>query len=286
MNNPLPIFILAFIFPFSGYAEKKSNPDTLITYKTIGEIALKLHIFNPPNHEAIDRRPAIVFFFGGGWVKGTPSQFYPQCAYLASRGMVAISAEYRVASKHSATPQECLKDAKSAVRWIRGHAGELGVHPDMIAAGGGSAGGHLAAATALSQGFEEPDEGSISCKPNALVLFNPVFDNGPEGYGYERVKEYWRAFSPLHNINPNAPPTVIFLGTKDRLVPVATAKKYQALMLQNGARCELHVYQDQPHGFFNKTKYRETLRQTDLFLISLGYLREEPTLNISVEGLK
>ena len=125
---------------------------------------------------------------------------------------------------------------------------------------------------------EAGEDTSTSCRPNALVLFNPVFDNGPDGYGYERVKDYWKEFSPMHNLGRDSPPTVVFLGTKDKLIPVGTAEKYKKLMEDVGARCDLHLYDNQPHGFFNKVKYYETLLETDKFLISIGYLQGEPTL--------
>ncbi|MCG7587115.1 alpha/beta hydrolase, partial [Photobacterium sp. OFAV2-7] len=237
------------------------------------EAPLKLHIFTPADHKASDVRPAIVFFFGGGWIGGKPTQFYKQSKYLASRGMVAISAEYRIRNKHSTSPQEAVKDAKSAVRWVRAHASELGVDPLRIAAGGASAGGHLAAATATLAGYNEETENTdISARPDALVLFNPVIDNGPDGYGYGRVKEYWQGFSPMHNLSEDTPPTVLFLGTKDKLIPVSTVKQYKQKMEKFGGRCDLFLYKDQPHGFFNVAKYDETLAEVDKFLTSLGFL--------------
>ena len=162
---------------------KGFEPDRTVQYKRVGETDLTLDVFLPPGHKSSDRRPAIVFFFGGGWNGGSPSQFYPHCQYLASRGMVAMSAEYRVKSRHETTPRECVKDGKSALRWIRRHAAELGIDPDKVAAGGGSAGGHVAAATATTKGFNEAGEDlSVSCRPNVLVLFNPVYLNGPTVY--------------------------------------------------------------------------------------------------------
>jgi len=116
-------------------------PDKTVAYKTIDEITLNLHIFNPAAHEPTDKRPGIVFFFGGGSNNGSPSQFYPHCQYLASRGLVAMSAEYRVKSRNGTTPRECVKDANSAIRWIRQHAQELGIDPHRVVAGCGSAGG-------------------------------------------------------------------------------------------------------------------------------------------------
>ncbi len=263
----------------SVYEAEKVVPYKTLIYKKIGKVELKLHVFSPEDHKPSDRRPAIVFFHGGGWKKGGPGQFYKQSRYFASRGMVSISAEYRIKNKHNTSPKECVKDGKSAIRWIRSHAEELGIDPDMLVAGGGSAGGHVAAATGTVKGFEEDGEDtSVSYRPNALVLFNPVFDNGPGGYGHARVKGYWREFSPMHNIDKDTPPTIVFLGTKDKLIPVATAEEYKKRMEKAGVRYDLHLYKGQPHGFFNKAKYYETVIETDKFLTSLGYLKGKPTL--------
>jgi acetyl esterase/lipase len=253
-------------------------------YKTVGDVKLSMYVVAPEGHKASDKRPAIVFFFGGGWVGGSPGQFEEHCRYLASRGMVAMAADYRVKSRNDTSPRECVQDGKSAIRWARTNAARLGIDPDRVAAGGGSAGGHVAAATGTLPGMEEPGEDTaISSKPNALVLFNPVFDNGPEGYGYDRVKDYYREISPIDNIAQGVPPTVVFLGTEDKLIPVATAEKYKAKMEAAGSRCDLHLYEDQPHGFFNVTKsdgkyYRQTVYEADKFLASLGYLEGEPTI--------
>jgi acetyl esterase len=275
MTNRLSMLLLLLVVCITGVVAQ--FPDTVIVYKTIDTVQLKLHVFNPHGHKVSDKRPAIVFFHGGGWVNGSPTQFYKQCEYIASRGMVAISASYRLMNIHHTTPQECVKDGKSAIRWIRAHAPELGIDPGRVAAGGGSAGGQVAAAAGTLKGFEEEGEDpSISSKPNVLVLFNPVIDNGPEGYGYEKVNEYWQKFSPMHNIDKDAPPTVVFLGTKDRLIPVATGEKFRDLMKQKGVRCELFLYPEQGHGFFNNARFRETLDETDRFLTSMGYLTVKP----------
>jgi acetyl esterase/lipase len=258
----------------SSIALHAAEPDQIIAYKQIEGASLTAHIFNPAGHKSSDRTPAIVLFFGGGWVKGDPTQFYPQSSYLASRGMVAICADYRTKNKHGTTPQECVKDGKSVMRWVRSHADELGIDPEKIAAGGGSAGGQIAAATALSAGFNEAgDDLSISSRPGALVLFNPVIDCGPTGFGYSLVSICWQDFSPINNINTGAPPTLIMLGTQDAVTPVATAQKYETLMNQAGVRCDLCLYEGEVHGFFNKSKYNETLRDAESFLTSLGYLK-------------
>ena len=275
---------LTLILPLVASAQvAKLEGAKVQQYKQVGDTKLFLHVFNPKGHKVSDQRPATVFFFGGGWNGGTPKQFDPHCRYLASRGMVAITAEYRVKSRNKTTPFECVKDGKSAIRWVRKNAGKLGVDAKRVAAGGGSAGGHVAAATGSCPGLEEEGENlKISSKPDALVLFNPVYDNSSKGYGYDRVKPRWKEISPMHNIREGAPPTIVFLGTKDKLIPVSTAKEYEKRLVAVGSRSELHLYKEATHGFFNKGKkgdhYSDTIAKMDKFLVSLGWLKGEPTI--------
>lgn len=193
--------------------------------------------------------------------------------------MVVVLADYRAKSKYGGTPFDCAEDAKSAMRWVRAHAKELGINPNMIAAGGGSAGGHLAAATATLPGLNaETDDLDVSSVPNALVLFNPVYDNGPKGYGYERVGDRYQEISPFHNISKSTPPTIVFLGSQDKLIPVSTAEAYEAKMKEVGVRCDTHIYEGRGHGFFNPGRdgnkdYEDTVQKMDDFLVSLGYLK-------------
>ena len=148
-------------------------------YKTTPQGELKLHLSFPADWKPEDKRPGAVFFFGGGWTSGSFKQFTSLCDYLASRGIVAASADYRIKSIHQTKPDACVEDAKSAVRWMRAHAAELGIDPGKLIAGGGSAGGHLAACTATIEGFNAAgDPQGISAVPNALVLFNPAVNIG------------------------------------------------------------------------------------------------------------
>ena len=81
-----------------------------IVYKEASGSKLILNVFHPQDRKTKkEKRPAIVFFFGGGWSGGSPAQFAPHCEYLASRGMVAITADYRVKSRQGTPPFECVK---------------------------------------------------------------------------------------------------------------------------------------------------------------------------------
>ncbi|MFM7208563.1 MAG: alpha/beta hydrolase [Verrucomicrobiota bacterium] len=253
------------------------------TYRKVGGTELKLWIFDSRQKMTEKPLPAIVFFFGGGWTGGSPTQFEGQSRHLAARGMVAIVADYRVKSRQDAKPADCVSDAKACVRWVRANAARLGIDPSRIAAGGGSAGGHLAAATATLPGLDTADDDKkVSCVPDALVLFNPGTVMAPfpgldlKGFGAGLDKERFGCepteISPVHHVRKGAPPTVIFHGKADTTVPYATVEKFAEVMKSVGSRCDLIGYEGQPHGFFNKAKYDETLAAADEFLTSLGYI--------------
>jgi acetyl esterase/lipase len=283
----------------AGFAQERKKPDRgyppqmestqIEVYKTAGDVKPRLWIYTPERQKPGDERAAIVFFFGGGWRSGSPKQFEPHCKYLASRGMVAIAADYRVASRHQVKAKECVADAKSAVRWIRQHAQSLGIDPNRIAAGGGSAGGHLAACTGFVPGFDESSEdATVSSVPNALVLFNPAVmlapvegqrPLNPERAGdlHERMGTDPVQLSPFHHVKADAPPTIIFHGRDDSAVPYRTVELFAEAMEKVGARCKLLGYEGQGHGFFNYGRrdnemYRRTLAAMDEFLTELRYL--------------
>jgi len=94
--------------------------ETHFIYKSDGAINLKLHFFMPLNTNLSgEGRSAALFFHGGRFVQGHPAQFYPHCRYLASRGMVAASAEYRLMGKNAASISDCLSDCRDAIVWLR-----------------------------------------------------------------------------------------------------------------------------------------------------------------------
>ncbi len=259
------------------------QPDEVLVYKTIGDTELKLHVFKPSELSPKDKRPAIVFFFGGGWQGGDPKQFFEQADHFAKKGFVAFSADYRVRSRNKTTPFECVKDGKSAIRWVRQHAAELGIDPNRIVASGGSAGGHVAACTGIIDGHEDADDNlTVSSLPNAMILFNPVLDTTKTGYGAGRFSpEQQTALSPNHHIRKGLVPTLVFHGTADTTVPFENAQRFERLMNNAGNDCRLVAFEGAKHGFFNgkyfrpKTKdlkpYQQCIAESEAFLDRLGF---------------
>ena len=263
------------------------------TYKTIGETRLSIYVTEPEGTDFESPRPAILFFHGGGWVGGAPGQFTEHARYFASRGVTCFQAQYRLLDKQkNDPPRVCLQDARSAMRWVRRNAKQFNVDPQRIASAGGSAGGHLATALGTLTGNDEPGEDTaIDVRPNAMILFNPVFDNGPDGWGHGRVRERYKEFSPAHNIRSGTPPAIVFLGDKDSLIPVSTLETFQQQMISVGSRCETMIFPEMPHGFFNHNRYNnvpylKTVTAADRFLKSLGWVSGEPTLRLPPENRK
>ena len=242
-----------------------------------GGDSLTLHLFRPQQVAKGEKRPAIVYFFGGGWQLGTPIQFYRECAHYASKGLVAVSVDYRIGYLHHSTAFDSLADAQDAIRWLRAHADAYGIDPDKIAVAGASAGGHLAA----SLGTIGSDERvSADYKPNLLVLYYPVVDIGPGGYGSPELQQRHREISPLHNVDGSTPPALFLVGTKDPIVPVRTAEAFRDTMQRHGVDCELHLFEGAGHPIF---LYREPLTEnaskmqqlTDAFLQKNGFMPAE-----------
>ena len=246
-------------------------------YKKVGDIELPLFVFVPDGHKGDEKTPAIVFFFGRGWRSGNPAQFQKHCEYLARRGLVAITVEYRVSSRHSVKVEDCIEDAKSAMRWVRGHANDMGIDPDRIASGGGSAGGHLAACTSVIDDFNaSSDNLNFSAKPNAMVLFNPVMAIGAGLEKNDRSHGPASKAVPITYATKKQPPCIMFFGTKDRFLK--GAQNFQKESEKAGNCCQLFTYKGQGHGFFNYGRnnnkyYNLTIAEVDKFFVELGWLK-------------
>ena len=190
--------------------------------------------------------------------------------------MICLLPDYRVANRQGAKIVDCVTDAKAAVAWTRANAERLGVDPDRIAAGGASAGGHIAACAALVSGFGNDE------KPNALVLFNPVlilapFKGNDFGVKYRLTAEMVgadpEALSPIHHLSADAPPTWIGHGSKDALVPIATSLAFRDEMKKEGRDCVVMVAEGRPHAFhYNDPWFTKSMQSIEDFLQKLGWL--------------
>jgi acetyl esterase len=252
------------------------DDSTPYVFKTVDGQDLRLHVFSPKSDQFPGKHPVIIFYFGGAWMVGTVDAFVPQARYFASRGATVVLPEYRTFCRSGAGIVDEMNDAKDAVRWVRDHADELGVDPDRVVASGGSSGGQVALSTAMFDNLD-PVKGR-SAKPNLLVLFFPCVDETTEeerSYASDAIGAHGKDVSPLYNITPGLPPTIIFQGTADSLY--SENKTYCERARAAGDRCEFVEYKDAPHGFADPRSsggkwYLPVLLGMDNYLSRAGYL--------------
>ena len=226
-----------------------------VCYKEVAGIKLHLNIYQPLPDRFRPHRPAIVYFFGGGWVKGDVKQFKTQAEYMAQKGIVGITVEYRIKSIHNTLATMAVKDARSALRFIKKNAVKYNIDPDKVYAAGGSAGGHLALSTAMLDHINGKfDDLSIDPTPRGILLYNPVVnvDNFADRFaGPKRADEA----NPMNYVKINLPPTLIFHGSEDDVIPLEDVREFKSKMQRYGNHCELKIYDGVGHGFYNRWEY-------------------------------
>lgn len=201
---------------------------------------LELHVFRP---EGGGERPAVVYFFAGGWQYGTPLQFYRECRWHARHGFTAISVDYSIRSLGGKSAAQAVADGRDAVAYIRSHARELGVDTARIVVAGASAGGAIAGKIADSQ----------VC---ARMLYYPVVDS--LGNDVAKMRK----------------PVLFMMGTKDSFTPIGRARAFEERLRRQGTPVEAHYFEGLGHPLF---RYRERLGKvfydirkiTDKFLLNL-----------------
>jgi acetyl esterase len=225
-------------------------------YKTVDTFKLKIDIFYTEETFKKTNNTALVFFHGGGWAYGTPGEFFSTCERYAKLGIVTFSVDYRLSIDNGVTPSktispiECVMDARSAMRWVRENAEKLHIDRNKIVAAGQSAGGHLALATAMIDAYnEKSDNLSISCRPDAVLLFSACV-NTVEGWCdrllADRRTKIW-SISPAHNIRSGLPPMIEFHGIDDEQVPKWTVQFFAQEMKTAGNYFEQHMYEGRKH---------------------------------------
>lgn len=253
---------------------------TCYSYKHVDGQDLEAYVFPVSGEVPEGGRPAILFFYSSTWDTGLVSQFAPHCLYFANRGVLPILLDYRVTSRFpAATPFDAIRDARSAIRWARQNAAELGIRPDRITVCGGAAGAHAALAAAMLPDGDDPqDDISVSCVPDALILFSPIVELSAKGVSGVRFpdKKAARQADLMRYVRRDLPPMVIFHGTGDRVVPFRNSVRFRRKMWWRRNLCHLREFETEGHGFFNfnvnPRLYELTINESDAFLVERGFL--------------
>jgi arylsulfatase A-like enzyme/acetyl esterase/lipase len=267
--------ILAALLPLSLMAVGLAAPEgKTYVYKEVDGQTREMEIYFPNGEPPAKPVPGIIMFHGGGWGGGDRGQFRYLCHYFASRGLVASTVTYRLAGKakkggKGSRKRICMPDAKSAIRWYKQHAAELGIDPTRIIAGGGSAGGHISLIATTNPGLNDPnDPPGFDTSVAAYLLFNPALSiadaKDPE-------------IDVLAHLDADFPPAIAFFGNKDSWLK--GWKPAYAKLKSLGSPIDYRIAEGQSHAFFNKQPWADvTIAAADRFLVKHGYLQGEPTL--------
>ena len=223
-------------------------------FQKAADIDLRLHVVKPKDWKASDKRACLVTFFGGGWSSGTPDRSITYAKWAAKYGLVGVAPDYRTRKRFDAKPEDCVADGRAAVRWVQDHAAELGIDPAKIVVQGSSAGGHVAAWTAIPDPVtpEKASDPIPNPVPMGLILLWPVTDTGTNGYGgpkrFGNDEARANNLSVIGRMPAKMPPTLVFHGTADKTVKFENSKAFTDKMKANGNLCELIVFPDAPHS--------------------------------------
>lgn len=216
---------------------------------------MRLFVVKPAGWKAGDKLPALIWFFGGGWSKGTPEKSIFYARNAAKWGMVGIAPDYRTKNRFDTSPLQSVADGRAALRWVQDHAEELGIDPARIVVGGGSAGGHVALWTAIEKTppGSDPNE-APKIKPIGLMLMCPVSDTSVlKGYTPKRFGDNAEALSPFHQLDAKMPPVLLLHGDADTTVPYTQSVDLAKKLSDTGNTVEFVTVPGGTHGFISET---------------------------------
>jgi acetyl esterase len=228
---------------------------------SVGDLRARLYV--PTG--AVDPGPLLVFFHGGGWVYGDLDSHDPTCRFLAERsGVRVLSVDYRLAPEHPFPA--AYDDAVAAYRWVTEHAGSLGADPSRLGVGGDSAGGNLAAVTAieaarvgLAMAFQllvYPGTDATTHRPSRALFGRDLFLT--EEFIDGVLARY--APDPTTRADPRVSPLLAEIPAGLAPAYVATAgfdplrdegEAYARALADAGVEVELRRFSDQIHGFWS-----------------------------------
>lgn len=246
---------------------------------------MRVRIYRP---DFQDMRPVMIFFHGGGFLICSIETHDAMCRRICRlAGMIVVSVDYRLAPEHQfpAAPDDCL----AAAKWVAAHARDFGGDPARLAVGGDSAGGNLAAVTAL----RARDEGGPALRAQLLIypvtdhhsVQRPSYASNAVGCGLTRetMMWFWDQYlpSPADGTHSHASPIRArrHAGLPDAYIVTAAydvlrdeGEAYAERLRQGGVGVKLVRYDDMNHGFMNWVGLID--RSTEAMDATCAWLRE------------
>lgn len=262
-------------------------PD-LVYAQARGYRPLRLDMYLPPDKNT--SHPMVMYIHGGGWQGGHSRQsgafenWPATLAMIASKGYVVTSINYRLGGEE-AFPA-AIQDIKTALRWLRAHAGEYGIDKDKFLVWGASAGGHLAALAGTSWGVagldpeDLPEElAAESDRVQATIGWYGIYDlaemgegGGPGGYFAGQLQQA----SPVSYVDESDGAFLLIHGSEDPVIDYRQSLDFNDLLTANNVRSSVHIIPDVAHSYIGKTA--ESTRKASILALEMALAFMEEVL--------
>ena len=235
-----------------GLGPKNEVVQRNLTYVQRPEGDLKLDLYVPKSSQAM---PVVVWFHGGLWRYGT-KEFNFHLRDLTQQGFAVATVQYRKIGE--APWPAALDDAEAGFSWLKENARQYGLDPDRMFLAGESAGGHVAALLASELGrsrvralcllYAPTDMDSLWAKYKDFSPSNQLFI---EFFGTDQARagDVVHQASPLRRVTRRMPPTLMYHGEHDWMVPLSQSQALATRLEQLGVETKLVVVNGQNHAF-------------------------------------
>ncbi|MGC4043019.1 MAG: alpha/beta hydrolase [Armatimonas sp.] len=269
----LALCLFLLVLPACVRAKQDDAPTRVrdVIYGRKLGVVTTMDVFKPAKPNGI----GVIFMVSGGWVSSHEG-INPELAKIfTSRGQTVFMVVH--GSQPKFTLPEILQDIHRSVRFIRTHAAEYGVDPNRLAISGASAGGHLSLMMGAYGGPGDPKAADpidrASSQVQAIGCFFPPTDflnygkEGDSAMEISTLKAFWPVFtvsdatpkadrdklgrilSPIYGVTAKMPPTLIFHGDADTLVPIQQSERLMAKLEELKVPHKLEVRKGKGHGW-------------------------------------
>ena len=260
-------------------------PD-LVYSQIPGYRPLRLDLYLPPDTGSV--HPMVIYIHGGGWQNGHSRQsgafedWPATLAMIASRGYVVTSINYRLGGEEPFPA--AIQDVKTALRWLRAHAGEYGIDKEKFLVWGASAGGHLAALAGTSCGVAPlepvnlPEElAAESDCVQATIGWYGIYDltgmgqgGGPGGYFAGQLKEA----SPASYVDESDGAFLLIHGEKDPVIDYQQAIDFNDLLKSHKLQSSVHILPGVAHSYIGESADSTRAASIRALELSLEFMDE------------
>ena len=268
------IFLIGITFIISCDSSDESNtggPDPLEAYEELNisygsDSDQVFDLYLPYNRSTSTK--TIILIHGGGWTSGDKADMNAFKEYIIGQMPMyaVVNMNYRLADQDNPPYPMQINDITSVVNYLKNRQDEY-VISDDIGFIGASAGGHLS--LLWSYAFDTESQTDMVCSivgptnftdPAYLNNTNPVLQEILDAFGIEATTEFLEEVSPYHRVTSSAPPTILFYGGQDPLIPTTQGTAMRDRLEELNVTHEFTLYPNEGHGWIGLNLLDTTIK--------------------------